>query len=147
MIVTKFEEFISEDLTHDEIAGDCNNLYRVINKYAKVRSSDYRCYVTPQRELVILFLVDGIDIDADNLKNTIFDKTVLRAYDINSIEVILDKNTFDAELVASSKEEGVVNLEDINFKDINFKFYYSQVAPKLMQYPKYERMIDSPFQF
>jgi len=142
MIVTKLEEFIKDGLTHDEMVRDLNNLYLVINNFAKVRSSDYRCYITPQRLLVILFLVDDIDIDTNRLEESIIDETVLRSYGINSIEVILDKNDFDAELeIYDGENKGI--LEGISSPAGNLSLFYSQVSSKLIQHPEYKQMIEN----
>lgn len=141
MLVTKLEAFISDGLTNDEVAQDLNDLYLVINNFAKVRSSDYRCYVTPQRVLVTLFLVDDIDIETDMLEETIINETVLRSYGISSVKVILDKNAFDVELEYSNA--GVIsNLGSISSPTGNLRLLYSQVSSKLIQLPEYKQMID-----
>jgi len=97
MLITKLEEFITDDeMTREQVAQDLNELYAVINHYADVRSSDYRCYVTPQRVLVILFLQDVSGLDKGALAQTVIDDTQIGTYAIEDVEMELDKEAFDA---------------------------------------------------
>lgn len=144
MTVTKLEDFLQVDMERNQALLDMNGLYKVINHFAKVHSSDYRCYVTQKRELVVLFLVDAVDIDIDALKQTILDETVIRIHGIETIVVILDKNAFDAEIEASGgKTNG--DLDAFLSPEIAFTLYNPQGSSKLILPLEYQEMVGDIF--
>ena len=86
--VTTIEEFIQEDMTRNEITEDLNGLYSIINEECRVSSRDYRCYVTPFRELIIYLLHETHTFSQDTLIERIYNETVMRAHGIEEIKIV-----------------------------------------------------------
>ena len=142
MTVTNLEEFITDDeMTREQVAQDLNELYAVINRHAGVRSSDYRCYVTPQRVLVILFLEDVPYLDKDALAQTIIDDTQIGTYAIEDVEVELDKNAFDME-VDSSTSGRVDTLDMLVSPAGEIHLHTLKLPEDLEHHPDYKEIVE-----
>ncbi len=124
--LTKLEIFMQDGMTRSEIIPDLNALYTVINNKCNTKSSDYVCYVTPKRELLVLFTYDNLKCSSEELIQLIYDETVIRSYDIETI-IIMSADDFDINYITpqefSSKDEEVqsivndrVDLDDYIFE-------------------------------
>lgn len=150
-MATELEDFLQKEAEENNkierndklnYIRETNQIYIVINNFANVQSKDYRCYVIQQKELVILFLKENINIDIDGLKKIIRDDTVIHSYGINNIRIILDKNAFNAEIkVSNGKTNGV--LKSVLFSEAEISLSHLQIPSELKQYPEYIKMIEN----
>lgn len=117
---------MQDGMTRSEIIPDLNALYTVINNKCNTKSSDYVCYVTPKRELHVLFTYVNLKCSSEELIQLIYDETVIRSYEIVAIKIMsaddFDINYITPQEFSSKDEEGQsivndrVDLDDYIFE-------------------------------
>lgn len=142
MKLISIEDFIADDgMTEKQITMDLNELYSVINQRTNVRSSDYRCYVTPQQILLVLFLKDVSGLDKSTLTKSILDDTNIGTYAIKDVEVLLDKETFNAEV--DSPPSGKIDIAEMTVYPVgNFRLYQLASLEDLKSRPDLKEIVN-----
>ena len=142
MNVTPLEQFLKmedEAAELDEIKQDINTLYAVINGYLNCHSIDYRCYITPQRELIVVLLKKIPKVDLNEFSEKIDSDTVMSfSYGIESVKI---KAQFDFEgrlenLSANNKQKN--EFDDIIISESNVFTLHTSHSELLQQHIPYD---------
>ena len=143
--LTELENFMQNGMTRSEIIPDLNALYTLINNNCEAKSNDYACYVTPKRELLIFFSYGNLKCPYDELIQLIYDETVIRSYDIETIKIV-SSDDFDSDYFSykRKKEPSItdkrVDLDSYTFEG-NFTLEHLDLLESLPE--KYHHIIES----
>ena len=112
-LATSIEDFIKTGMTRNEIAEDLNMLYCIINDISGVKSRDYRCYVTPERELIIQFLTKTKKLIPEDLIKRILDESTMALHGIEDIQLYMYKEANDEITLENTIEHRSAEMRDL----------------------------------
>ena len=148
--LTRLEDFLQDGMTRSEIVPDLNGLYALINRHCEVDSSEYRCYITPRREMLVLFSSTGEPkCSSDELIQLIYDETVLKSYGIQEIKFVsaddFEENHYSLGESSYSEEIQDYAGERIDLEDYSFQGSFALVSLALPESlpPDYRDIVEA----